>query len=127
MLKILFHRKNFSSIQRHLEITSGLPQQLVFNPPQIFGEMGTLVDGVLVNHDTNAYQERITCLFEAGVFNFLEKIIERDGSASIIEIGSGYGALALFLKQLFPNISITLLGYLRKPLLCKMLFKTSPA
>ena len=105
----LISQKNFPSIQRHFEITSGLPRHLVVNPPQIFGEMGTLVDGVLVNHDTNAYQERITCLFEAGVFNFLEKIIERDGSASIIEIGSGYGALALFLKQLFPNISITLL------------------
>ena len=67
------------------------------------------IDGILVNHDTNAYQERITCLFEAGVFNFLEKIIKRDGSASIIEIGSGHSALALFLKQFFPNISITLL------------------
>jgi hypothetical protein len=72
-----------------LAITSGIPSPYLMRPPAICGQHGLLVDDVIVNLDTIAYQERISLLHDAGILDRL-----RGTGARILEIGGGYGALA---------------------------------
>lgn len=84
------------------------PMNLLFVPPTICGEIGTNINGIVVNHDTAVYQERLTLLGWLGVFRFLERRIASEGTVRILEIGGGYGALARQIKRIMPNVSYTI-------------------
>jgi hypothetical protein len=50
---------------------STLPDWVRIAPPARFGEIGWLIDGAIVNHDTAAYAERIALLHQAGLLEAL--------------------------------------------------------
>ena len=81
----------------------------IFNPPKKFGECGHLVNGVIVNHDTITYQERINILEEGGVLQHLREILKKKGKLKILEIGGGYGALGFWFQSSFPKIQYTII------------------
>lgn len=84
-------------------LASSVPDDYVFSPPRFLGEVGWDVSGVVVNHDTCVYQERVNLLYESGVFDWLRKRLSQKGALRILEIGGGYGALAHQIKILFPH------------------------
>jgi hypothetical protein len=79
----------------------GVPREYRVNPPPIMGEIGVMIDGVIVNPDTVVYQERISLLYHAGVFASLAAIATTR-SPVILEVGSGFGALASHIKRICP-------------------------
>ena len=72
-----------------LKLTNGVPSRYWMRPPAKCGQHGLLVDDIIVNLDTLAYQERISFLHDAGVLDRF-----RGTRPRILEIGGGYGALA---------------------------------
>ena len=100
---------NQFQIEHHRFLRAGLPPEMVFRPPAMLGEVGHLVDGVIVNHDTNAYQERINILHTSGIARRVRAKMESAGEVKICEIGGGYGALCHWFKQAFPNASYTII------------------
>lgn len=101
--------RNAPQIEHHKHLVAGLPPEVVFRPPAMLGEIGHVVDGVLVNHDTNAYQERINILHKSGVLGQIQDKIATAGEVKICEIGGGYGALCHWFKQMFPKASYTII------------------
>ena len=90
-------------------LVTNLPEKLIYKAPNKLGEVGLEVDGVLVNNDVIVYQERINLLHEAGLIEWLENRIKKNGEVRILEIGGGYGALASWFKNIFPESSYVLL------------------
>lgn len=84
------------------------PFPLLFMPPPICGEIGWNVSGIIVNHDTAVYQERLTLLFLLGITRFLEQTIAERGFARVLEIGGGYGAIARQIKHSYRNVAYTI-------------------
>jgi hypothetical protein len=78
-----------------------LPQDRLVRPPAILGEIGWMVDGILVNDDTRSYQERMTLLHSCGALDRLTQ----QSAPCILEIGGGYGALALAITNCLPKAS----------------------
>ena len=74
------------------------------NRPLVGGEIGYKVDEVCVNPDTVSYQERLTGLYDSGL---LERLRSRR-SPIILEVGSGYGALAFYIKRILPHARLYL-------------------
>jgi hypothetical protein len=97
-------------VTRYVITTRRLPPHLHISPPRMFGETGWIVKGKIVNHDTYAYLERISLLHEAGILDYLlhwnsrRALVGASDLPVVLEIGSGYGGLAYFIKQLIPNI-----------------------
>ncbi len=83
--------------------TFNLPSHLIVRTPGLFGEIGTLVDGVLCNADTILCQTRINALYAAGALERMAEIIAKRGTCRVLEIGPGYGALARTLMEIFPG------------------------
>jgi putative sugar O-methyltransferase len=85
-----------------------LPEHLRIGPPPRFGEVGWLVDGVIVNQDTAVYWERLAVLYRAG---FLNRDANRGltSDSRILEIGSGYGGLAYYIQRAVPGVKYTAL------------------
>jgi hypothetical protein len=81
----------------------GIPQEYVYSPPRMLGEIGWDCHGVIVNHDTHMCQERMNLLYESGILNWLRDRVGSKGCVNILEIGGGYGALAYALKKAIPN------------------------
>ncbi len=97
-------------VETYLETTAHLPEALHISPPNVFGEIGWMVNGKIINHDTNAYLERIVLLAESGkLWELINRKPElaavrgRLGRPRILEIGSGYGGLAYHLMKLIPE------------------------
>lgn len=109
VIKGLLHEKEISFINENLNLIRGIPDSLIFRPPNIFGEIGHLVSGRIVNYDVNTYQERINILWQAGIIDRITDIIEKNGFVRIMEIGGGYGALAWIMKSIFPNCSYSII------------------
>jgi hypothetical protein len=99
---------NLPYFARWYDLTENLPYRLIFAPPRRFGEIGHEVRGVIVNHDTVAYQERVNLLFDAGIIAWLDRLAAETQSVRILEIGSGYGALAWWFRGAFPSCSYTI-------------------
>ncbi len=91
-----------SWVELWLKFTRPIPTALRFSPPVMLGEIGWRVDGVCVNHDTYAYQERINILYESGIIDWLHRL---GRPPRILEIGGGYGAVAFALRRIFPSAS----------------------
>ena len=104
-------------VNTYLDRTSFLPEVLHISPPNVFGEIGWLVDGKIVNHDTNVYLERIGLLAESGKLWELRNRTPASAAAQnrpwrrprILEIGGGYGGLAYHLRKLIPDARYYLL------------------
>ena len=105
-LPALISRYDFLPRWQYLMLHTPLTQ--VFAPPPICGEVGWDYAGIIVNHDTLAYQERVTLLHHFGVFKFLDQIIAKRGFARVLEIGGGYGALGCHIKRVRPQVAYTI-------------------
>ena len=86
-------------IETYNDYVAGLTEDLLYRPPLRLGESGFNRNGICVNPDTIAYQERITLLHALGVLDRLRTIAD----PTIVEIGGGYGALAHALLTRFPQ------------------------
>jgi SAM-dependent methyltransferase len=89
------------AVTRYRHNVAGLPAWLRVAPPAKFGEIGWLIDGAIVNHDTVAYAERLALLYTSGL---LDQLIQKP-DCRVLEIGGGYGALAYYLKQAIPQMT----------------------
>lgn len=104
-------------VNTYFERTACLPELLHLSPPNVFGEIGWLVNGAIVNHDTNVYLERVGLLAESGALWELRHRTPAVAAARqrpwrrprILEIGAGYGGLAHYLRQLIPEARYFLL------------------
>jgi hypothetical protein len=81
---------------RYLRLIRAVPALASLTPPQAFGESGYRINGVIVNHDTQVYLERVALLHASGVLDALKA----KANPVVLEIGSGYGALAFYLKAI---------------------------
>ncbi|MCP5489907.1 MAG: putative sugar O-methyltransferase [Chlamydiales bacterium] len=90
-----------------------LPPQCIYQPPIFLGEFGiksySFGKTLVYNPDFASYQERICLMQIMGVFQKLEALVKQGNPIKVLEIGSGYGALAFFMKQVFPSVQYTLL------------------
>lgn len=75
------------------------PQLRALKVPRIFGETGFIEHDTVVSHDTYVYTERAALLLRSGLIDRLR----RKKRPLILEIGSGYGALAAFIRQMVPD------------------------
>lgn len=100
---------NHHFVEKWREVVNNIPTRYRFTPPTRFGECGHLVDGVIVNYDTITYQERVNLLYCSGVIDKLEAIARSGRAVHICEIGGGYGALAHWFRQAFPDCSYTII------------------
>lgn len=116
-----FAKRNLEDVRKKIEQNNppfvlehenqirNVPRSNLFNPPKKFGECGHLVNGVIVNHDTITYQERINILEKSGVLQYLRENQEKKGKLKILEIGGGYGALGFWFQSAFPRIQYTII------------------
>lgn len=89
------------AVEFYCRYRGSLPDWARVAPPRKFGEIGWLVDGAIVNHDTAVYAGRLALLHEAGILDRLRAT----AAPQVIEIGAGYGALAHYLKTAIPQLS----------------------
>ncbi|MEO7859200.1 MAG: putative sugar O-methyltransferase [Nitrospirales bacterium] len=108
-LAIKLSERNPVFVDEHHRLVADLPGEFIFRPPNMLGEIGHMVNGVLVNNDTNTYQERINLIWESGLDDLIRNRIEENGEIKALEIGGGYGALAYWFKSAFPNASYTII------------------
>jgi hypothetical protein len=91
------------------EATTGIPRRFLVAPPVLLGECGHMADGILVNYETHNYQQRASLVYRSGLGKWIDQVVERRGEVRICEIGGGFGALALWFKQAFPQCSYTVI------------------
>lgn len=101
-------QRNLQYVDYWKSLTLGLPDRYRFQPPSVLGECGHSVDGVIVNHDTCACQERINLIHDSGLGDWIDSKLQRHGEFRICEIGAGYGALASWFRSSFPKSSYTI-------------------
>ncbi len=101
-------KQNLPYVAAWKALVEHLPYRCIFTPPRRFGEIGHDIGGVIINHDTVAYQERINLLFEGGVIAWLDGLAAEKRELKILEIGGGYGALAFWFRNAFPGCSYTI-------------------
>lgn len=85
-----------------------IPDHFLVRAPFVMGEIGHLINGILVNPDISDCQERINLLYFSGIIDYLHEKSQRVGKINILEIGAGYGAVALALKRILPLSSYTI-------------------
>lgn len=93
------------SVAAFRELSEGLSQPYVCRAPLVCGEMGFDVEGAIVNPDVAGYQERMRLLHNTGLLQALDET----ESPVIVEIGTGYGALAHFIKKVVPHATYYLI------------------
>lgn len=89
----------------YIEETRDLPDDLVVRPPRRLGETGYEINGGLFNRDVLATQSHVTTLHRSAILPALRA----RQHTRILEIGSGYGALAHALKLALPSATYFLL------------------
>ena len=108
-LALRLAQRNLVHVQRHRPLIEGIPDRFVFRPPALLGEVGHTVDGGIVNHDVNAYQERINILHHCGILAMVERRLNAGQQVRICEIGGGYGALCHWFMKTFPALRYTVI------------------
>jgi hypothetical protein len=101
--------RNEPHVNEWQQLTYKIPRRFVFSPAPMLGEIGHDLDGVIVNNDTCTYQERVNLILGSGLADWLDRRIEATGELKICEIGGGYGALASWFKQAYPEASYTII------------------
>ena len=96
-------KKVDDTVLAYLKEIRYLPEALHISPPPVFGEVGWLADGKIINHDTWAYLERMVLLAESGRLWEMRNRPAGGRPPHILEIGSGYGGLAYHIKKLVPH------------------------
>ena len=109
LISQMVKEKNLPFVKEWELMIKEIPQKFIFKPLQRFGECGHLINGIIINNDTNTYQERVNIVYESGLGEWLEKRYEKNKTLKICEIGGGYGALALWFKSAFPESSYTII------------------
>jgi hypothetical protein len=109
VLALKLCERNPLFVDEHHRLVVDLPSEFIFQPPNMLGEIGHVVNGVLVNNDTNTYQERVNLIWESGLGDLIRNRIEENGEVKVLEIGGGYGALAYWFKSAFPNATYTII------------------
>jgi len=89
------------SVFDYAAVANALPPELRATPPRKFGEIGWIMDGVIVNDDTYAYLERLCLMAENRLITRLQDRLAQNGNLKIVEIGGGYGGLAYHLLNFF--------------------------
>lgn len=84
---------------RRAALIAQYPALAALSLPIAFGESGFRENGMVVNHDVFAFLERLALMQEAGIPDALRA----RPRVTIMEIGSGFGGLALLLARLVPN------------------------
>lgn len=80
-----------------------LPERYRIETPNVLGELGLLHRGVICNHNTLDYFERLAILYECGALAYLEaRGAARGRKLSLLEIGGGFGFLAYLLTRALP-------------------------
>lgn len=97
------HPKPDYWVDRWIYLVEKIPFDLIYSPPKMLGEIGWNVGGIVVNHDTYIYQEKINILFENGIMDWLQDLPSKRQRPRILEVGGGYGALASILQKLVRN------------------------
>lgn len=90
-------------VNEHHRLTKNLPPKYIVKTPPRGGEVGLVIDGVIVNPDTLITQARINCMYNLGILDFIEQRIRRRLHCRILEVGAGYGALATALHSIYPG------------------------
>ena len=85
----------------YVATAGALPENLRAAPPHRFGEIGWLMDGVIINYDTFSYLERLCLMHENGILDHLREKSANGKTLQIVEIGGGYGGLAYQLMNIF--------------------------
>ena len=88
----------------YLKLIDGIPSDCIVRPPDLLGENGWKTSEGLVNSDVIAIQRHVSSLYSAGI---IEKFKSKE-DLRILEIGGGYGGLALALKHVWPQASYDL-------------------
>jgi hypothetical protein len=97
-----------------------IPSRYLYRPLQLSGERGWLIDGVIINKDTCTYQGYINLMIHAGIIDRLEKRVR----TVIVEIGAGYGALALAFSQILSGDRLYIICDLPESLMFSGLYLT---
>jgi len=90
-------------ISSYITAIKHLPLKVIARPPRMLGEIGWDVDGDTISHDVYVYQERLNCLYESGIINWLSGKIDKTNCGNILEIGGGFGGLAYYIKNAVPK------------------------
>lgn len=107
-IQVRLDAHNLAYVDEWHQMTHTLPRRFIFAPPRLLGEVGHDIGGVVVNHDTCTYQERINLIYASGLGEWLDQRIAANGHVNICEIGGGYGALCSWFKQAYPEASYTI-------------------
>ena len=98
-------------VDAYVEMVAHLPEILHITPPNVFGEVGWIVNGKIVNPDATIHLERIALLAESGkLWELRNRTLELTAARKrpwarprVLEIGAGYGGLAHHLMTLVPQ------------------------
>lgn len=93
--------------QLYKQTTAAMPSDLRVPMPWRLGNIGWQDGDIIVNIETFRYHHHLRLLGENDVIHQLRDV-SRTRSPVILEIGSGYGALAFCLSVLFPSARIVL-------------------
>ncbi|HEY7611108.1 MAG TPA: putative sugar O-methyltransferase [Alphaproteobacteria bacterium] len=89
---------------RYQKMKCATPHRMRYAAPPILFEAGWREDGGVVNHDVAILQERMQFIYVSGVADHLEQF----GRFMVLELGSGYGGMALAFTRAFPNCTYVL-------------------
>ena len=84
---------------RYAKLMETYPEFSRLSLPQAFGESGFRCGDIILNHDLFVYLERLALLKACGLLDE----ISSSRRAVLLEIGSGFGALAYLLRKVVPN------------------------
>jgi len=84
---------------RYAKLMETYPEFSRLSLPLAFGESGFRRGDVILNHDLFVYLERLALLKACGMLD----TINGSGRAVLLEIGSGFGALAYLLRKVVPD------------------------
>lgn len=86
-----------------VDILEKLPERLRIPAPLTFGEIGWIIRGNLVNYDIYSYLEELAIMWENGILDILDSKSKAE-PLRVLEIGGGYGGLAYYLAEIYPNL-----------------------
>jgi hypothetical protein len=118
------HEKPDAFFHRFQRLVRHLPPELVSRFPNRMGEVGYRFGEAIVNRDVVGYQERMNLLYESGILAYLQQRASR-APVSLLEIGSGYGALAFLLSKAVPQARYFLVDLPESLLFAMVYLKTT--